>query len=314
MGDPKKPLDPSGIKTCPVGERLSKVSDGDFARPVKAGSSFSDWLGGLPNILAAQSLAEVARAWAMASANGKTVILGMGAHAIKVGLSPLILDLMASGHVSAIALNGAGIVHDFEVALLGRTSEDVGPALDTGMFGMARETGEGVNAAAGRCAGEDIGLGRAAGEAILAGDFPHKDKSLFAGAARMDVPATAHVAVGTDIVHMHPSADGAAIGRGSLRDFRILAAMVAELEGGLYINLGSAVVLPEVFLKALSLARNLGHKVERFTTVNMDFTQHYRPGVNVVDRPTRLGGKGYRLTGHHEIMFPLLAAAMLEQA
>jgi len=178
---------------------------------------------------------------------------------------------------------------------------------------MAKETAEGLNLAAGRCASEEIGLGRALGEAVLESDFPHKGKSVLAAAARLEVPATVHVAIGTDIIHMHPSADGAAIGRGSLRDFLIFSALVAELADGVYLNLGSAVIMPEVFLKALSLARNRGHQAHSFTTVNMDFIQHYRPGVNVVQRPTRTGGKGFKLTGHHEIMLPLLAAAIFEE-
>jgi len=313
MADPKYPIDPSAVRTESVKDRLSKVDESAFARPVKAGQSFSEWLDSLPDVLAARSLKEIASAIAGARMNKRPVVLAMGAHVIKVGLNPLIVDLMERGVITAVAANGACIVHDFELALLGRTSEDVGPALDDGMFGMARETGEGVNRLSSRCGGEDIGLGRAFGEGILDGDFPHKDKSLFAAAARLDVPITVHVAIGADIVHMSPHADGAAIGRGSMRDFRIFANVVSELEGGVYINLGSAVVLPEVFLKALSLARNLGAKVESLITVNMDFIQHYRPGVNVVERPTNKGGKGYRLTGHHEIMFPMLFAAVLNE-
>jgi hypothetical protein len=313
MADPKQPLSPAGLRTLPAAERESKVETAVFAGELRPGLTFKAWLDALPEVLAARDLREIARRIVSARKSGRPVVLGMGAHAIKVGLSPVIISLMERGVVTALAINGAGMVHDYEVALLGRTSEDVGPALDHGMFGMARETAEGVNRAAARCATEDIGLGRSLGELILAGDLPHRAKSLFAAAARLNLPATVHVTLGADIVHMHPSADGAAIGRGSLRDFRIFAAVVAELDGGVYLNLGSAVVLPEVFLKALAMARNLGHRVESITTVNMDFIQHYRPGVNVVDRPTRTGGKGYRLTGHHEIMLPLLAAAVLEE-
>lgn len=312
MADPKAPLDPRSLRTVPLSRRESKVEEKLFARPPAAGMSVAEWIDGLPDILAARDLKAVAAAIAAARKAGRPVILGMGAHVIKVGLSPLIIDLMEKKLITGLALNGAGAVHDFELAFVGRTSEDVGPALDTGMFGMAAETGDFLNRAMARCGREEIGLGRAVGEAILAGELAHKDLSLFAAAARLGVPVTVHVAIGGDIIHMHPQADGAAIGRGSHRDFLIFAAMVSELEGGVYINLGSAVVLPEVFLKALSLARNLGNKVEHFTTVNMDFIQHYRPGVNVVDRPTRTGGRGYRLTGHHEIMFPLLMAAALE--
>jgi hypothetical protein len=313
MGDPKPPLDPRGIKTVSIGERPSKVREEAFARPFTKGMSFRDWAQTLPDILAAADLKTSARAIAEARKARRPVILAMGAHVIKVGLSPLIIDLLEKRVITGVAVNGASLVHDFELALVGNTSEDVASHLDHGMFGMTRETGEWLNRAISRCAAEDIGLGRAVGEALLASGFPHLDKSLLASAARLDVPLTAHVAVGTDIIHMHPTADGAAIGRGSHRDFLILAAEVAELEGGVFINLGSAVILPEVFLKALSLARNLGHGVKTFTTLNMDFIQHYRPSVNVVERPTRTGGRGLRITGHHEIMFPLLAALVLEE-
>jgi deoxyhypusine synthase len=313
MADPRKPIDPSGVRTVPIKERPSKVLESAFARPISQGMTFKQWLDTLPDILAARDLIEIAGAVVEARANDRPVIIGMGAHAIKVGLSPLLIDMMERNVITAIAMHGAGAVHDFEIAMSGRTSEEVGPALDTGMFGMARETGEDLNSAALRCANEDIGLGRAMGEAVLDSGYPFENMSLLAAAARTDTPATVHVAIGTDIVHMHPGADGAAIGAGSLRDFRILAALVSELEGGVYINLGSAVIMPEVFLKALSLARNLGHKVESFVTVNMDFIQHYRPQANVVERPVRTGGRGYRLTGHHEIMFPLLVAAVIER-
>ena len=313
MADPRPPLDPRRIRTVPLAQRASKVDEKLFARPLSPGMTVAGLLDSLPDILAARDLKEVAAAIAAARKAGRPVILGMGAHVIKVGLSPLIIRLMEEKLITGLAMNGAGAVHDFELAFAGQTSEDVGPALDAGMFGMAAETGEFLNRTMARCGSEDIGLGRAVGEAILAAGLPHQHLSLFAAAARLDVPVTVHVAIGGDIIHMHPLADGAAIGRGSHRDFLIFAGMVSELEGGVYINLGSAVVLPEVFLKALALARNLGHQVDRFTTVNMDFIQHYRPGANVVERPTRTGGRGYRLTGHHEIMFPLLMAAVLEE-
>ena len=313
MAGPYKPIDNSGLKTVSIKDRPAKVKEELFAKEIKAGMSVADLIDSLPDILAAKTLKEVAAAIADARKNERPVILAMGGHVIKVGLSPLIISLMESGTVTGLAMNGSCIIHDFETAYSGDTSEDVAEVLDTGMFGMTKETAEGINSAVARCAGEEVGIGRAVGEAILDGDFPFKDRSLLAAAARLDVPATVHVAVGTDIVHMHPSADGAAIGKGSLHDFKVLASEVAELDGGVYINLGSAVVMPEVFLKALSMARNLGNKVESFVTVNMDFLQHYRPGVNVVERPTRTGGKGYRLTGHHEIMFPLLMAAVSEK-
>ena len=210
-------------------------------------------------------------------------------------------------------MNGACLVHDFEMAWGGRTSEDVGPGLDHGLFGMARETGEFLNRATREGVAAGQGLGRAVGDAIEAARLPHRAISILAAAARAGLPATVHVAVGTDIIHMHPDADGAAIGEGSLRDFRLLASVVGDLEGGVYLNLGSAVVLPEVFVKALNLARNVGRRVRRVTTIDMDFVRHYRPAVNVVARPTATGGRGIQLVGHHEIMFPLLWAAVEEE-
>jgi deoxyhypusine synthase len=279
---------------------------------VRRGLSVRGFLDGLPDILAARDLRIAASAIARAIQRDRPIVLGMGAHPLKVGLGPLIVDLIERGRLTALAMNGAGLVHDFELAWGGRTSEDVGPGLDRGLFGMARETGAFVNRAIrdGVVAGH--GLGRAVGEAIAGERLPFRRLSVLAAAAKAGIPATVHVALGTDIVHMHPDADGAAIGEGSLRDFRLLAGAVARLEGGVYVNLGSAVVMPEVFVKALNLARNLGHPVRTLTTVDMDFNRHYRPAVNVVARPTATGGRGIHLTGHHEIMFPLLWAAVEE--
>jgi len=214
--------------------------------------------------------------------------------------------------ITAVAMNGACIVHDFELAYAGATSEDVDAAILDGSFGMARETGTILNEAISRGVGEGLGLGEAVGRFLEQSGFANKEISLLANCSRLKIPATVHVAMGTDIIHMHPGADGASIGEGSLRDFRKLVAVAGELEGGVYINLGSAVVLPEVFLKVVTLARNLGHLVGNLTTVNMDFFQHYRPGVNVLKRPTLGGGKAFALTGHHEIMLPLLSAAVIE--
>jgi hypothetical protein len=247
---------------------------------------------------------------AAALRRGRPVVLGMGAHALKVGLGPLIVDLIARRRLAAVAMNGACLVHDFELASCGRTSEDVGPGLNEGLFGMARETGMFLNRATRDGVARGLGLGRAIGEAIRAARLPFSRTSILGAAARTDVPATVHVAIGTDIIHMHPDADGASIGEGSMRDFRLLAAVIARLAGGVYLNLGSAVMLPEVFVKALNLARNLGHRVRPLTTIDMDFNRHYRPAVNVVARPTAAGGRGIQLTGHHEIMFPLLWAAV----
>ncbi len=309
---PPPPIDPTRVRTVPLGRRPSKVAAASLGTPVRAGLSVRRFLDGLPDILAAHDLRDAAARIAAAIRRGRPVVLGMGAHAIKVGLGPSIVDLIERGRLAAVAMNGAGLVHDFEMAWGGRTSEDVGPGLDRGLFGMARETGEFLNRATCEGVAAGLGLGRAIGDAIEAARLPYRRTSILAAAARAGVPVTVHVAVGTDIVHMHPDADGAAIGEGSLRDFRLLAAVVSRLEGGVYVNLGSAVILPEVFVKALNLARNLGHRVRRLTTIDMDFQRHYRPAVNVIARPTALGGRGIQLTGHHEIMFPLLWAAVEE--
>ena len=306
------PIDPTRVRTVPLARRPSKVAAASLGTPVRAGLSVRRFLDGLPDILAARDLRDAATRVAAAIRARRPVVLGMGAHAIKVGLGPAIVDLLERGRLAAIAMNGAGLVHDFEMAWGGRTSEDVGPGLDRGLFGMARETGEFVNRATREGVAAGLGLGRAVGDAIEAARLPHRRTSILAAAARAGVPVTVHVAVGTDIVHMHPDADGAAIGEGSMRDFRQLAAVVGRLERGVYMNLGSAVVLPEVFVKALNLARNLGHRVRHLTTIDMDFQRHYRPAVNVIARPTAMGGRGIQLTGHHEIMFPLLWAAVEE--
>jgi hypothetical protein len=240
------------------------------------------------------------------------VLFGFGAHLIKVGLAPVVVDLLERGAITAMMMNGAGCVHDLELAMMGRTSEDVAEALDDGTFGMARETAEALNAAIREGNEQGLGMGAAIGDAIAGSGYPHRDRSVLAAASRLGVPVTVHAAIGTDIHHMHPSADGAALGATSYRDFETLAGLVATLERGIVFNVGSAVILPEVFLKALALARNLGNEVDRFTTVNLDFIRHYRPSVNVVERPTRKGGKGLSLIGQHEILLPLLAAGVIE--
>jgi hypothetical protein len=285
----------------------------DEARPHRPGASFAAFFDCLPDVLGAADLRRAVDAAATAHAAGRPLLWGLGAHVIKVGLAPIVVDLVERGLVSAILMNGAGCVHDLELAMMGRTSEDVAPALDDGSFGMARETAERLNRAIAAAAAEGLGMGAGVGREILRGRYPHKRRSILATAARHGVPATVHVAIGTDVHHMHPSADGAALGLTSYRDFETLAGLVAGLEGGVYFHVGSAVVLPEVFLKALALARNLGHRVRRFTTVNLDFLRQYRPMVNVVERPTRLGGRGLSLIGHHEILVPLLAAALVER-
>ncbi len=305
-----RPLSSRGLKTCSIKGRKSKVSVGDFGVPYSAGSTFAEFLGSLPSILGAKDLLDVAGAVTKAVRGGRTVALGMGAHVLKVGLGPLIIDLIERGVIKSLALNGAGIVHDFEIAYAGCTSEDVDAEIGTGSFGMARETGTILNRAIKR--GAEKGIGRAVGELIARSRYPNRHKSVLAACARKGIPCTVHVALGTDILHIHPQMDGAATGRAAMVDFRIFASVVASLEKGVYINMGSAVVLPEVFLKALTLARNLGHRVQDFMTVNMDFIQHYRPLTNVVRRPTMGGGRGISLTGHHEIMAPLLFAAIIE--
>ena len=306
------PLDLARVRTVPLRRRPSTVRTAALGKPVRARLTIRAFLARLPDILAARDLRAAAAAIARALRRGRPVVLGMGAHPIKVGLGPLIIDLIERGRLAAVAMNGACLVHDFELAWAGRTSEDVGPGLDPGMFGMARETAAFLNRATRDGVAGGLGLGGAIGRAMGKARLPFGGGSILAAAARAGVPATVHVAVGTDIIHMHPGADGAAIGEGSLRDFRLLAAVVARLAGGVYLNLGSAVVLPEVFVKALNLARNLGHPVRDLTTVDMDFNRHYRPAVNVVARPTAAGGHGIHLTGHHEIMFPLLWAAVEE--
>jgi len=308
-----QPLDPRGVKTYPLSTRPSKVSVKDAARPWRTGGRLRDYLGSLPNHLAVQSFRRVVSAILEARRRGKPVILGMGAHVIKVGLSPLLIDLMERQLVTALAMNGACAVHDFELAYAGFTSEDVESGLAGGDFGMAEETGRVINEAVAAGVRGGLGFGRALGEWILAVRPPYLEHSLFAACARLDLPCTVHVALGTDIVHMHPTCDGAVVGEATQRDFRLLAAVVADLDdGGVFLNIGSAVLIPEVFLKAQTLARNLGHRVRDFVTVNLDFIQHYRPTQNVVRRPVAQGGQGWALTGHHELLVPLLAAALIE--
>ena len=303
---------PKAIRTASVKERFSKVSVDDFASPPGRGGSFREFLEGLPNILAAKDLRTVAQRIVEAHRGHREVIVGMGAHVIKVGLNPLLVSWMDQGIVTGIAMNGACVVHDVEVALFGKTSEDVGPALDQGSFGIAEETANMINGAVKDGAAKGLGFGESVCTGLLAASPPHSSLSLLCQAKERGVPVTVHVALGTDIVHMHPSADGAAIGVASLRDFHHFTGRVAKLEGGVYLNLGSAVVLPEVFLKALNLARNQGNKVEVFATVNMDFLRQYRSTVNVVERPVRMGGEGFQLIGHHELNFPLLTAAVMD--
>jgi len=296
------------VKLYSIAKRQSKVKNTLLATPQKTQATFAQWWNGLPNILAANDLKAIAKAVAQARHKGKPVILMMGAHVIKVGLSPILIDLMEQKLITTLAFNGAGIIHDAELALFGQTSEDVAANLADGTFGMAQETGEFLNGAISKGYSEGLGLGEVVGRELLAKKAKNASISLLAQAYQLKIPATVHVAIGTDIIHQQPSADGAQIGELSYRDFRILARQVAKIgDGGVVINIGSAVVLPEVFLKALTVARNLGYPCKNFVTANFDMIQHYRPRVNVVQRPTLEGGKGYTITGHHEIMIPLLA-------
>ena len=309
----RPPLSLHGVRTYPLAERRSKVALGDLARPHQKGASLADFLDRLPRMLGADSLRRLVADVVRAREQGKPVLWGCGAHVIKVGLSPVLIDLMERGFVGGLALNGAGIVHDFELAVAGQTSEDVGESLGSGEFGMARETGEEINRAIREGDRDGFGLGAALGRHLTATAPPHVGISLLAAAHRLGLPATVHVALGTDIVHVHPACDPGAVGRGSHRDFLLFAGQVAGLGGGgVYLNVGSAVLLPEVFLKAVTLARNLGHELSDFATANLDFIQSYRPNTNVVQRPVKGVGRGYSLTGHHELMVPLLAAALLE--
>lgn len=307
------PLGLDKLNTYSVYDRHSKVSVKDFAAPVKQGMSVTELIQGLPAQLMGVDFPDFISSTAKAYKDNRTILLGMGAHVIKVGLNPILISLMEKGIISAIALNGAGIIHDTEIAMVGRTSEDVAQVLGEGAFGAAKETGEILNTAINRGAEKEIGIGEAVGEMLIEQDFPYNEHSLLASAYRLNVPVTVHVAMGTDIIHIHPDVDGGAIGKAGHRDFRLFSSLVSGLQDGVYLNVGSAVLLPEVFLKALTLVRNLGHEVTRFTTANFDFIRHYRPATNVVHRPTLEGGRGFNFTGHHELMLPLFAAALLDE-
>lgn len=305
-------FDLSGIRTYPLRSRKSKIRVEYFARPHAPGASLASFVRGLPGILAAADFNAVVRAIVNARQAGNGVLWGIGAHVIKTGLAPILIDLMEHGFVSAIAVNGAAVIHDFEIALVGSTSEDVDETLGPGRFGMAEETGRLLNGAITDGVAEGLGLGQSVGRFLVVKEPQFARMSVLAAAARLQIPVTIHVAIGTDVIHMHPSASGAAIGEGSLRDFRYFVSNVARLGRGVYLNCGSAVVLPEVFLKAVALARNSGLLLTDLTTVNLDFVRTYRPETNVVMRPTAGTGRGYSLVGHHEIMIPLLAAAVIE--
>lgn len=309
------PIDLSGVTTYPIAERKNKVSiKNDFAAGIRSGMSVSELLNVLPRQLGAQDLVKVIDAVVAARAKGKPVVMAMGAHVIKCGLQPVLKSLVEADVITAFALNGAGSIHDYEISLIGETSEDVGAVLHCGTFGMAEETGHDMNLALREGTALGLGYGESIGRFINRKGNPFREYSLLALCSERNIPVTVHVALGTDIIHQHPTADGAVIGAATYTDFRIFASIVSELgDGGVYLNVGSAVLLPEVFLKALSIAQNLGHHVDDFTTVNLDMQQHYRPLQNVVKRPTSGKGRGYTLTGHHEIMLPLLAAGILDR-
>jgi len=306
------PIDLTRVKSYPIQKRKNKVKIADFAKPGKEGVTFAGFIDSLPSILGGKSFREIAKAIANAHRKKRPVVLAIGAHVIKCGLSLIVIDLMKRGIVSAVALNGAGAIHDFEVALIGETSEDVITGLETGMFGMAHETGKLMNEAINERKEQGSGMGYVLGKKLIEMKAPYQEYSILAAGIKLGVPVTVHVAIGTDIIHMHPEAKGATTGEKTFTDFRIFISVITDLEGGVYLNIGSAVILPEVFLKALTIARNLGHKVENFTAVNLDMRHHYRPLENVVRRPTSKGGKGYTLLGHHEILIPLLSQAVIE--
>jgi hypothetical protein len=308
-----RPLDLNRIKTYPLHSRPSKVSVEAFARAVRRGASVQEWVESLPRILAGNDFRAVVTALHRARKKRKPIIWGLGGHVIKVGLAPILIDLMKRGYLTAVAMNGAAMIHDFEIALAGKTSEDVPAVLGRGRFGMAEETGRYINEAVAEGDREGLGMGEAVGRFLT----KHRGArfrrySLLAAASRARIPATVHVAIGTDIIHNHPAIDPRATGEVTHRDFRLLAAIVKKMDGGgVYLNVGSAVILPEVFVKCVSLVANLGHAPRGITTVNLDFMQHYRPQQNVVRRPAATrGSRGYALTGHHELMIPLLAAAL----
>ncbi len=303
-------MDFSKIKTYPIQDRTHKVNISHLGS-VPSDDSFAGFYDSLPDILGAAGLKQAAQALARASAGSKEVILAMGAHPIKCGLSPVIIDLMERGIITCVALNGAGSIHDFELSYIGETSEDVAETLRDGSFGMVEETGRIINEAMASGVDENLGAGASVGHHIAMSDYKHAGLSIQAAGFRLGIDVTVHIAVGTDTIHVHPQADGAVIGKASHTDLMKFTDHIARLEDGVFINLGSAVILPEVFLKALSAVRNMGHEVLHFTTLNMDMIRQYRPSENVLKRPGMTGAQAINLVGHHEIMLPLLAAAVL---
>ncbi len=306
-------IDLTKIRTISIKDRLSKVDVENFAGVFKRGMSFHSFLNSLPKILKGSDLRELVGRIVEGHRQDKPLIWMMGSHVIKCGLAPVVVDLMERGVISAVAFNGSGVIHDIESAYWGKTSEDVATNLDDGTFGMSAETAELVNDTINLNREPNLGMGEILGKRVAEENPEYARFSILASGYKNSIPVTVHVGIGTDIVHQHPNADGAAIGIRSLRDFRILAETITKLgDGGVVVNIGSAVILPEVFLKALTVARNTGFDVGNFYTADFDMIQHYRPGLNVVERPVSKGGKGFRFTGHHEIMIPLLAAGIIE--
>lgn len=309
-----KPVDLSKVRTYPLRERKSKVRAEDFVPPVQPGDSFKEFLNHIPRILAGRDFFQLVESIVKASGNKKMVLANIGAHVIKCGLSRVIIQLMEKGVFTGLSMNGAGSIHDFEIALVGETSEEVEVAIKDGSLGMAEEIGKLMNEAINAAKDNGLGMGEALGGKLLQIKAPHSNLSILARAIQLNIPLTVHVAIGTDIIHQHPLARGEAMGETSFRDFKLLTSLVSQLgSGGVVLNFGSAVIFPEVFLKALSIARNLGYEVKDFTTANFDIIEHYRPIQNVVCRPVSSGGKGYSFIGHHQIMIPLLAGAILEK-
>lgn len=308
-----KPVDLNKVKLQSIKQRKHKVRIADFGKvPKSSNPSLSAFLDSLPNILAAKDFREIVKAIVTAYRKKKPVIVMLGGHTIKCGIAPFIIDLMEKKVITAVAMNGSTSIHDFEIGYYGETSEQVSETLDKGTFGMVKETGSLMHQAITEGLITGVGLGRALGNKLIEIKAKNKLQSILATAAKLDIPVTVHVAIGTDTIHQHPEVDGAALGESSLLDFRLLTDVVKDLgNGGVVLNIGSAVILPEVFLKVLTIARNLGYPVRNFSTANFDMQQHYRPQVNVVQRPIHLGGKGYSITGHHELMIPLLVQAVL---
>jgi hypothetical protein len=310
-----QPIDLSRVSTYPIAGRSNKVSLArDFAGDISPGMSVSALLAAMPNQLGSESLNAVINAVVKARDKGKPVVIALGGHVIKCGLQPVLKKLIAADIITAVAMNGSATIHDYEISLIGETSEDVGAVLHCGTFGMAEETGRDINRALKEGVVDGIGYGEALGRFIVQNNNPHRACSLLATCFETGIPATVHVAVGTDIIHQHPDCDGAVLGQATFTDFRLFTSVVSTLgNGGVFINIGSAVIMPEVFLKALSIAQNMGFHVDAFTTANFDMTQHYRPLQNVVKRPTAGDSRGLTITGHHEIMIPLLAAGILDR-